>query len=153
MAGSRSPTGRFGGVKALERRLRGRNDVIMQNKDAVSQALLDIASANLTDVVTWDAAGNVQVKASAEIPDHVARAIKKIRVSKNDKGEPTLELEMHDKISVLRVLAKSAGLLEPPPTESNAPSVVGIKMVGPDVVETTYEDVTDTPAIRKPSNT
>ena len=141
MAGSRSPTGRFGGVKSLERRLRGRNDVIMQNKDAVSQALLDIASANLTDVITWDEAGNVRVKASAEIPDHVARAIKKIRVSKSDKGEPTLELEMHDKISVLRVLAKSAGLLEAPPPESNTPSVVGIKMVGPEVVETTYEEL------------
>ena len=50
---------------------------------------------------------------------------------------------MHDKVSVLKVLAKSAGLLEPMPAESKTPSVVGIKMVGPDVVTTEYEEVKD----------
>lgn len=114
MAGTHSPTGRFGGVKRLEQRLRGRNDVVAHNKNAVAQYLLNIAGANLTDVLTWDAEGNVKVKASADIPDEVACAIKRIRVTKSRGGEPTLELEMHDKVSVLRVLAKSAGLLEAP---------------------------------------
>ena len=141
MAGSRSPTGRCGGVKALERRLRGRNDVIMQNKDAVSQALLDIASANLTDVITWDEAGNVRVKASAEIPDHVARAIKKIRVSKSDKGEPTLELEMHDTINVLRALRKSAVVLEARPPARHQPTGGAIKLGGPRAVEPPQEEL------------
>ena len=140
MAGTHSPTGRFGGVKRLEQRLRGRNDVVAHNKNAVAQYLLNIAGANLTDVLTWDAEGNVKVKASADIPDEVACAIKRIRVTKSRGGEPTLELEMHDKVSVLRVLAKSAGLLEAPEKGPVAPSVVGIKMVGPDVT-TTYEEV------------
>ena len=48
---------------------------------------------------------------------------------------------MHDKVSVLRVLAKSAGLLEPPQEESNTPSVVGITMHGPTVVDAKYEAV------------
>jgi hypothetical protein len=140
VAGTHSPTGRFGGVKRLEQRLRGRNDVVAQNKNAVAQYLLNIAGANLTDVLSWDAEGNVKVKASADIPDEVACAIKRIRVTRSKDGDPTLELEMHDKVSVLRVLAKSAGLLELPERGPDTPSVVGIKMVGPDVT-TTYEEV------------
>ena len=136
-------TGRFGGVKALERRLAGRSQVIAHNKEAVAQSLVDIASANLTDIVAWNDQGEVKVKASADIPDSAASAIKKIRVTRSKNGEPTLELEMHDKVSVLKVLAKSAGLLEPMPAENSAPSVVGIKMVGPDVVTTQYEEVKD----------
>ena len=134
-------TGRFGGVKALEKRLKGRSSVIAHNKEAVAQTLVDIASANLTDVVTWNDQGEVKVKSSADIPDATASAIKKIRVTRSKNGEPVLELEMHDKVSVLKVLAKSAGLLEPMPAESKTPSVVGIKMGGPDVVTTEYEDV------------
>ncbi len=136
-------TGRFGGVKALEKRLKGRSSVIAHNKEAVAQTLVDIASANLTDVVTWNDQGDVKVKSSADIPDATASAIKKIRVTRSKNGEPVLELEMHDKVSVLKVLAKSAGLLEPMPAESKTPSVVGIKMVGPDVVTTEYEEVKD----------
>ena len=136
-------TGRFGGVKALEKRLKGRSSVIAHNKEAVAQTLVDIASANLTDVVTWNDQGEVKVKAAADIPDATASAIKKIRVTRSKNGEPVLELEMHDKVSVLKVLAKSAGLLEPMPAESKTPSVVGIKMVGPDVVTTEYEEVKD----------
>ena len=136
-------TGRFGGVKALEKRLKGRSSVIAHNKEAVAQTLVDIASANLTDVVTWNDQGEVKVKSSADIPDATASAIKKIRVTRSKNGEPVLELEMHDKVRVLKVLAKSAGLLEPMPAESKTPSVVGIKMVGPDVVTTEYEEVKD----------
>ena len=136
-------TGRFGGVKALEKRLKGRSSVIAHNKEAVAQTLVDIASANLTDVVTWNDQGEVKVKSSADIPDATASAIKKIRVTRSKNNEPVLELEMHDKVSVLKVLAKSAGLLEPIPAESKTPSVVGIKMVGPDVVTTEYEEVKD----------
>ena len=140
MAGSPHPTGRFGGVKRLEDRLKGRSEVISHNKDGIAQTLIDIARANLTDVITWDESGNVKVKASEDIPDSVAAAIKKLRVTRSKDGDPTLEIELHDKISVLKVLAKSAGLLEPPPTESQAPSVVGITMHGPEVVSVKKDD-------------
>ena len=140
MSGSPSPTGRFGGVRKLEDRLKGRSEVISHNKDGIAQTLIDIARANLTDVITWDESGNVKVKASEDIPDSVAAAIKKLRVTRSKDGDPTLEIELHDKISVLKVLAKSAGLLEPIPSESQAPSVVGITMHGPEVVSVKKDD-------------
>jgi len=136
-----NPTGRFGGVKRLEDRLRGRSSVIAHNKEGIAQSLIDLARANLTDVISWDNQGNVSVKASEDIPDAVASAIKKVKVTRSKDGDPTLEIEMHDKVSVLRVLAKSAGLLEPPKEESQAPSVVGITMHGPTVVDAKYEPV------------
>ena len=135
MSGSPSPTGRFGGVRKLADRLKGRSHVIAHNKEGVAQTLIDIARANITDVLSWDEEGNVKVKASADIPDNVASAIKKIKVSRLENGEPSIELEMHDKISVLRVLAKSAGLLEQHKADVNTPSVVGITMVGPEVTQ------------------
>ena len=107
-----NPVGRFGGVKRLEDRLRGRSRVIAENKEGVAQTLVDLASAKLTDVLSWDADGNVSIKASSEIDESTAAAIKRIRVTRGRDGEPNLELEMHDKVSVLRILAKSAGLLE-----------------------------------------
>ena len=140
MSGSPHPTGRFGGVKKLEDRLRGRSEVIAQNKDGIAQTLIDIARANLTDVIQWNEKGEVKVKASADIPEAVAQAIKKVKVTRSKNGDPTLEIEMHDKVSVLRVLAKSAGLLEPVKDESSAPSVVGITMHGPEVVHVRKED-------------
>ena len=140
MSGSPHPTGRFGGVKKLEDRLRGRSEVIAQNKDGIAQTLIDIARANLTDVIQWNEQGEVKVKASSDIPEAVAQAIKKVKVTRSKNGDPTLEIEMHDKVSVLRVLAKSAGLLEPVKDESSAPSVVGITMHGPEVVHVRKED-------------
>jgi hypothetical protein len=140
MSGSPHPTGRFGGVKKLEDRLRGRSEVIAHNKEGIAQTLIDIARANLTDVIEWNENGEVKVKASDDIPDSVAQAIKKLRVTRSKDGQPTLEIEMHDKVSVLRVLAKSAGLLEPVKEESSAPSVVGITMHGPEVVSMRKED-------------
>ena len=132
MVGSPHPTGRFGGVKRLEDRLKGRSEVIAHNKEGIAQSLIDLARANLTDVISWDDQGNVSVKASEDIPDSVASAIKKVKVTRSKDGDPTLEIEM---------LAKSAGLLEPPQEESNTPSVVGITMHGPTVVDAKYEAV------------
>jgi len=135
LTGAPHPTGRFGGVKKLEDRLKGRSEVIAHNKEGIAQSLIDLARANLTDVITWNEKGEVKVKASEDIPPEVAAAIKKVKVTKGKDNEPSLEIEMHDKVSVLRVLAKSAGLLEPHQEESQAPSVVGITMHGPEVVQ------------------
>ena len=61
------------------------------------------------------------------------RSIKKIKVSGKD-GE-NIEIEMHDKIRSLQVVAKAAGLLEQPEDDTDKPSVIGIQIQGPDVTE------------------
>jgi hypothetical protein len=87
-----------------------------------------MANTKITDIMEWDDEGKVKVKASKDIPDHALQAIKSIKVNKDGN----LELELYDKVGVLRLLAKASGLLDNP-DESDKPSVIGINIKPPDV--------------------
>jgi hypothetical protein len=51
-----------------------------------------------------------------------------------------MSIELFDKVSVLRILAKATGMLDMEKNQDK-PSIVGINMKGPDV--TTYEVLDD----------
>jgi hypothetical protein len=87
-----------------------------------------MANTKITDIMEWDEDGKIQVKASKDIPEHALQAIKSIKVNKDGN----LELELYDKVGVLRLLAKASGLLDNP-EESDKPSVIGINIKPPDV--------------------
>lgn len=119
----------------MQRRLE-RSATIMENREAVAYALLCMANTKLTDIMTWDENGQVKIKASKDIPDHALQAIKSIKVNK--QGE--LEVELYDKVGVLRLLAKASGLLDSPENESDKPSVIGINVKAPDIVDVKEEE-------------
>jgi len=104
-------------------------------REAVVQELEAIASGEITDVLSWDELGNVGVCASDNLPPRARRSIKKVKVTPNAHGNQ-IEVEMHDKLSALRLLAKHRGLLEPNSDEQR-PSMIGINVTGPKA--TTYE--------------
>ena len=54
-----------------------------------------------------------------------------------------IEIEMHDKVSALRMLAKHHGLLETSLDKTDRPSVIGINMTGPVVTHYEEKDGTD----------
>jgi hypothetical protein len=87
-----------------------------------------MANTKITDIMEWDDEGQVKVKASKDIPEHALQAIKSIKVNKDGN----LELELYDKVGVLRLLAKASGLLDNP-DESDKPSVIGINIKPPDI--------------------
>lgn len=124
----RPPIGRFGGVRVVQRRI-GRSETLYQNKEMVAAELLALGTANITDIVNLDGT----VKPIDEIPEHALRAIKKITAGQNG-----ITIEMHDKVSTLRVLAKASGLLDAEANQEK-PSIVGINMKGPPVAE--YEEI------------
>ena len=124
----------WGGIRAVKNRL-GRSDTLLQNREAVAYALLCMANTKITDVLTWDDEGNVKVKASSAISDHALQAIKSIKVIKGKDGAQTLEVELYDKIGVLRLLAKASGLLDNPDDGSEKPSVIGINVQAPEIVD------------------
>tara|TARA_R100001510_G_C7653280_1_gene211389 strand:+ start:2844 stop:3269 length:426 start_codon:yes stop_codon:yes gene_type:complete len=126
-----NPVVRYGGVKMIQKRIK-RSEIIDHNKDAVAQELIDISTSNITDVLDWRG-GKVYLKDPVNIPDAALRSIKKIKVSGKD-GE-NLEIEMHDKIRSLQTVAKAAGLLDQPEQDSDKPSVIGIQIQGPDLIE------------------
>ena len=119
------PLDRFGGIRIVQRRIQ-KSEIIEHSKDKVAQELIDIATANINDIVDWDDTGYVKVKNAADISE---AAIKKIKITPTALG-PQIEVELHDKVSVLRVLAKASGLLDQQ-ENMDRPSVVGIIMHGP----------------------
>lgn len=123
------PLDRFGGIRVVQRRLK-KSEVIEHNKENVAQELIDLATVSIDDIVFWDDQGNVSVKDPKNIPKAAIKAIKKIKVTPTKAG-PQLEVELHDKVSVLRTLAKASGLLEQQ-EDIDKPSVVGIVMHGPE---------------------
>jgi hypothetical protein len=119
----------WGGVRSIERRME-RSSTLMANKEAVAYALLSMANTKLTDIMQWDDRGNVTVKRSSDIPEHALHAIKNIKVRTDKDGVSTLEIELYDKVGVLRLLAKASGLLDNP-DDDNKPSVIDINVVAP----------------------
>ena len=118
----------LGGVRDIKKKLRG-SDVIFQNRDKLAEALLSISQAKVTDVVDWDDQGKVSIKNLDEIPEHALQSIKKIKA--RPVGESfEVEIEMIDKVRVLQMLAKSAGILDKE-HESEKPSAIEVNMVGP----------------------
>jgi hypothetical protein len=119
----------WGGTRSIERRLE-RSATLAGNREAVAYALLCMANTKITDIMSWDEDGNVKVKPSHQIPEHALTAIKNIKVKSDRDGNSTLEIELYDKVGVLRILAKASGLLDNP-EESDKPSVIGINVKAP----------------------
>ena len=124
----------WGGVRSISRRLE-RSATITENREAVAFSLLCMANTKITDIMSWDESGNVTVKASHLIPEHALHAIKSIKVNskKDSDGNvySTLDIELYDKVGVLRLLAKASGLLDNPDDGSEKPSVIDINVVAP----------------------
>jgi hypothetical protein len=127
----------WGGVRSVHQRLK-RSETLIQNREAVSYALLSMANTKLTDIMSWDEQGNIQVKPSDKIPEHALHAIKSIKVNertdKNGEVQRTLDIELFDKVGVLRLLAKASGLLDNNNDEER-PSVIGINIQSPDIID------------------
>ena len=132
------PLTNWGGVRSVQRRLE-RSSTLLANKEAVAYALLSMANTKITDIMSWDEDGNVKVKASHQIPEHALNAIKNVRVRTDKDGSNTLEIELYDKVGVLRLLAKASGLLDNPDSEDR-PSVLGINVMAPDVTDVEPDD-------------
>ena len=98
-------------------------------REAVVQELEAIGAGEATDVIQWDAMGRVTLTPSDQLSDRARRAVKKVKVTPNQFGN-TIEVEMHDKLSALRLLAKHRGLLEPNANDQK-PSMIGINITGP----------------------
>jgi len=127
----------WGGIRSVSKKLE-RSQTIIHNREAVAYTLLCMANTKITDIMTWDEQGNIQVKPSEEIPEHALQAIKSVKVNERADKEGnitrTLDIELYDKVGVLRLLAKASGLLDAP-QENEKPSVLGINVLSPDVVD------------------
>lgn len=124
----------WGGIRSVQRRLE-RSTTIVENREAVAYTLLCMANTKLTDILSWDEHGNVKVKPSSQIPEPALQAIKSIKVNeradKDGNVTRTLDIELYDKVGVLRLLAKASGLLDNPDDGADKPSVIDVNVVAP----------------------
>lgn len=110
--------------------------------DRIATELMDIGYSSVGDVFDWgEEAGSFRLKAKDKIAAGAMRSIKRIkvqrRVRQSDEGDATvidenIEVEFHDKIAALRLMAQASGMLN---KERNAgvPSITGIELKGPAV--------------------
>lgn len=124
----------WGGVRSISRRME-RSATITENREAIAFSLLCMANTKITDIMTWDEDGNVKIKAASQIPDHALQAIKNIKIRREKDGSQTLDVELYDKVGVLRLLAKASGLLDNPDDGEDKPSVIGINVQAPEPVD------------------
>ena len=129
----------WGGVRAIQKRLE-RSDTLVQNREAVAYNLLCMANSKVTDVMSWDSAGNLLVRSSDDIPEHALQSIKTIKQRIDKDGNSFLDIEFFDKVAVLRLLAKASGLLDNPDDGSDKPSVIGINVQAPETIEAEIKD-------------
>ena len=108
-------------------------------REAVTQELTALAASEITDVLFWDETGRVTLTSADQLSSRVKKAIKKVKVTPGKNGA-SVEVEMHDKIAPLRLLAKHTGMLDGV-QDQNKPSVIGINLKGPAV--TNYEVIDD----------
>jgi hypothetical protein len=109
-----------------------RSGTMLGNKEAIAYQILAMLNTKLSDIVSWDESGNVTVKASHQIPEHALQSIKSIKVRTDRDGNSTLEVELFDKVGVLRLAAKASGLLDNP-DDNDKPSVIDVNVVAPPV--------------------
>lgn len=119
----------LGGVRDLQRSME-RSRAVVANREAIAFELLSMATTRMTDLVEWDGEGNVRVKSVEEMPVHATAAIKKVVMTRGKEGESRMEVEMFDKVQVLRVLAKASGLLDRVEGDER-PSVIDVNVVAP----------------------
>ncbi len=125
----------WGGVRSVQRRME-RSATITGNREAIAYQMVSMAMTNITHIATWDEEGRLKVKSASQIPEHALASIKKINARVDKDGNSYLEIELYDKVALLRLLAKASGLLDNPDDGSEKPSVIDVNVVAPDRGET-----------------
>jgi len=131
----------WGGTRSIQRRLE-RSQTLVGNREAISYEMLNMVRTNILDIMSWDDDGNVKIKPSSQIPEYALAAIKNVKVRTDRDGNSTLDVELYDKVALLRLLAKASGLLDAP-DDSDKPSVIGINVQPPEVVDVKDDNVED----------
>lgn len=102
----------------IKTEIQRRRQKLAQKSDIKGEQIINelkaLALSNITDIINWDEEGKVTVRSSAELPQSVKKAIKKIKHTSRsyyEKGDltrkdDTIELEMHQKITPLEKLGE-----------------------------------------------
>lgn len=94
------------GYKAIVRRAINRAREGVLNREEILRLDSEIADSNVVDLLETDGKGQLKLKPLAELPIHVQRSIKKVKLTPGG----SIDLEMHDKQGAIARLGKHYGL-------------------------------------------
>lgn len=131
---------RWGGRQRVVRKA-ATSELLDNAPDRIAAELMDIGYSSVAEVFDWDeGAGSFRLKAKREISAGALRSIKRVKVQRrrkiDDNGDTimdeNIEVEFHDKIAALRLMAQAGGMLN---KEKNTgiPSITGIELKGPSI--------------------
>ena len=80
------------------------------DREHVLEELGKLATSEITDVLFLDAEGRVTLQSAADLSPRARASIKKVKITPTAEGNQ-IEVELHNKDSALRLLAKHHGLL------------------------------------------
>lgn len=93
------------------------------SRDRVVEELVAVGMSQITDVIAFDGQGRLVIRDFDTLPRHVRSGIKKITIKDHSRvtaedGTVTetvghVQIEMHEKVSALSLLAQATGLLRP----------------------------------------
>jgi hypothetical protein len=129
---------RWGGRQRVVRKA-ATSELLDDAPDRIAAELMDVGYSSVGEVFDWDeGAGSFRLKAKRDISQGALRSIKRVRVTRrrkvDDNGDTimdeNIEVEFHDKIAALRLMAQASGMLN---KEKNTgiPSITGIELKGP----------------------
>jgi len=101
------------------------------------EELVAIGFSNITDILTVDGDGRVTMKDLDEAPRHVTSSIKKMKLKRTNKPDgdfdEILEIELHDKMTALKMLGTFQGLFERQDggDDEEKPVFTGLEIVAP----------------------
>jgi hypothetical protein len=88
-----------------------RSQTIVANREAVAYSLLtEWLTPRLQTSLSGTTWAMCKVKASSRIPEHALQSIKSIKSRVDRNGEATIELELYDKVQILRILGQGIWL-------------------------------------------
>ena len=129
----------WGGVTRVRREMR-RSATIMANREAIAWHVLAMGATFITDVVSWDEAGELKFVPSGKLDPRHKGMIKSVEQRLDKEGNVVgLKVTLYDRVAVLRLLAGAAGLLRKDADEDK-PAVMGVRVRGPKRKTVTVEN-------------
>lgn len=117
--------------------------------DDVLRELWNLGTCSADEYFTWDAAGNVTLKASEKLTKEQTKRISSIKQTRGADGRATIEMKFYDKVRPLELVGQHIGLFGEGGSPTSPDELVKMMLAYQDVVDATVPNP-DAPARVEP---
>jgi phage terminase small subunit len=118
--------------------------------DDVLRELWNLGTYSATEYFTWDASGNVTLKASDKLTKEQAKRISTIKQTRGQDGRQTIEMKFFDKVRPLELVGQHIGLFGEGGSPTSPDELVKMMLAYQDVVDATVPNPDAPPRVDPP---